>query len=73
MNLNVMSKQQEKYPSLKPKSKKELAIEYGLHRDTIRKYCKAIGIETNSRLSIAEVKRFYRHYDVPMEEYRGNG
>lgn len=62
----------ERYPSLRPKSKKELAAEYGLSRDTIRSYCKEIGIYTNKHLSIPELKRFYKHYDIPIIEYRGD-
>ncbi len=51
-----------------PKTKKDLACEYEVSRDTIRTMCKAIDIETQARLSILELKRFYQHYGIPIRE-----
>lgn len=56
------------YPKLRPKTKKELANEYGISRDTIRRYCLRIGIVTVGLLSIKDLKQFYNHYDVPNGE-----
>lgn len=62
---------QTEYPSLIPKTKKELAQEFELSRDTIRTMCQRIDINTRGRLSIKELKRFYQHYDIPVKEYKG--
>ncbi len=61
----------EKYPRLKPKSKKELGVEYECCRETIRSMCYEIGIFTHKRLTVKEVKKFYDSYGVPVEVYRG--
>ncbi len=58
-------------PRLIPKSKKELGVEYECCRETIRSMCHDIGIFTNKRLTIKEVKLFYDHYGVPAEIYQG--
>ncbi|MBN2649334.1 MAG: hypothetical protein JXR50_06300 [Prolixibacteraceae bacterium] len=55
--------------SLIPKTKKDLANEYEVCRDTIRDMCMAINIQTRKRLSIKEVQKFYTHYGVPVKEY----
>lgn len=61
----------EKFPALVPKSKKELAVEYELSRDTIRTMCQRIEITTRRKLTIHELRRFYRHYGVPVQEFAG--
>lgn len=48
-----------------PKSKADLADEYNKGRNTIARWCKAIGIEGKARLSLAQVLAFYRHYGYP--------
>ncbi len=61
----------EKYPTLIPKTKKELAVEYELSRDTIRVMCHRIEITTRGKLNVHELRRFYRHYGVPVQEFAG--
>jgi hypothetical protein len=55
--------------ALLPKSKKELAVEFEVSRDTIRTWCQAIGINTNKKILIPELKKFYTHYGIPRREY----
>ena len=52
-----------------PKSKKELAAEYGCSVSTIYRNCKRFGIDTDGRmLSVTQVKEFYAHYGEPCRE-----
>jgi hypothetical protein len=65
-----MSEQLVKYPRLVPKSKKELCAEFECCRETIRAMCHDIGIVTNRRLTVHQVRKFYDEYGVPGV-YRG--
>jgi hypothetical protein len=56
-------------PCLIPKSKKELANEFQLHRHTITQMCEQINIYTRKKLSIQELRTFYHHYGVPTKEF----
>ncbi len=58
--------------SLLPKTKKELAIEYGISAYTISKWCSAIGINKRGMLTIPELKKFYAHYDYPQRNVNVN-
>ncbi|MCT4588353.1 MAG: hypothetical protein N4A71_11060 [Carboxylicivirga sp.] len=58
-------------PSLKPKTKKELAVEFDVSRDTIRSMCKRIEIDNRGKLSIPELEVFYARYGVPVRDYAG--
>lgn len=53
------------FPNCLPKTKRQLAQEYGLHPETIRKYCRAIGIRTRGLLFPKDVRKFYDHYGEP--------
>lgn len=51
-----------------PKTKLQLADEFGVNVKTIFRYCKTIGIVTDGKmLSIPELKKFYKHWGVPQE------
>ncbi|BDD08561.1 hypothetical protein FUAX_09930 [Fulvitalea axinellae] len=56
------------FPRYQAKSKKILAVEFGVHPDTIANWCKMIGMETKKGLlSVKEVKKFYSHFGDPFE------
>lgn len=54
--------------SLVPKTKKELANEYGISAATIAKWCREINIVTCATLTIPQVRKFYLHYDFPQRD-----
>ena len=51
--------------SITPKTRKELAQEYGFCADTIRKMCNNIDLPKRRILTTIEVKKFYDHYGLP--------
>ncbi|BDD04457.1 hypothetical protein [Aureibacter tunicatorum] len=44
-------------------TRKELAVKYDIHPQTLANYLKRIGIMHKFRLSPKEVKQFEEHYD----------
>ncbi|WP_157638323.1 hypothetical protein [Flexithrix dorotheae] len=47
------------------KTKKEIALEYKLHPNTIATYFQRIGIHTRRRISPKLLEQFYEHYGRP--------
>ena len=48
------------------KTKQQLAYEYELSYNSILRYCRMIGIETDKRpLTPKQVRRFYEHFGEP--------
>jgi hypothetical protein len=52
---------------VRPKTKQELAGEYGMHPQTIGKWCRAIQINGRKNLSISQLLAFYKHYGLPAD------
>jgi hypothetical protein len=52
---------------IRPKTKKEIAFEYGQSPVTISRYFKALGIETKKMITIAQLRIFYEHYGWPED------
>jgi response regulator of citrate/malate metabolism len=48
-----------------PKTKMEIAHEYGLSAATIKRYFEAIGIFTRKMITVKQLREFYEHYGRP--------
>ena len=52
--------------AVEPASKKELAAAYGVHRNTMRAWCRQAGLTaTRSRLTAAQVQQLHLHFGLP--------
>lgn len=51
--------------SVKPKTRQELAIEYGVHRNTVARWCVELSINARRRLSCIEVVKLYQYQGIP--------
>lgn len=49
-----------------PKSKKQLALEFSVHRNTITKWCKMIGIPRKKLLTPKQLNLFYQEFGLPQ-------
>ena len=48
-----------------PKTRSELAVLYGVHRNTITNWCKEIGLPNQRMLRAPELMKMYEYFGYP--------